>query len=1048
METAPSRLSWKELKRSTWLRPVITGCLVAALSYLTARLGLKLVVHPFNMSALWPVNALLLGVLFLVPRKNWPVLITVALAAAVVSDVQDGQALSMIAWFCIGNLVEVLIAAWVVSHMLDGVLTLNSIQGLTKYLIFVVILAPFTSAFLGANVAVRGSYWTEWGLWFFSGSLAFLVVTPAVVALFNLGREALRKSFGYCLEAGVLLAGLVVFGYLTLVASGENSPPALLYSLLPFLLWPALRFGSSGVSISMIVLTFLSIWGAAHDRGPFAEMGMLNNVLSLQMFLTFAATPFMCLAALVEERKRVEEELRNGEKRLRLALAAGKLGVWEWDIKSGRSPWFGSAQALVGLTSTGRSGVVQDFWTRVHPEDQSPLRRAIETAKENHEECEREFRVIWPDGTLHWLHSRGEFFYGAQGEAERMLGVSMDITERKSADQALRRSEAELREAQRLANVGSWYWNPEIDEVIWSEELYRIAGREPNLPAIPYKEHPTLYSAESWERLRNAVEEALQAGTAFELDLEMIRPDGTSRWTIGRGEALRDATGRVVQLRGTVQDITERRQAEKTLRESEERFRLAAQAGKMFAYEWDATTDVLVRSAQSTHVLGIDETTPITGQQILAKVYPDDQQRLLSAIGRLSPARPHLEISYRMIRPDGAVIWVQRNSRAHFDEEEKMLRIVGMVSDITERKRTEEALRESEAWLGMAVQAGRMYAFEWDSASDMIVRTGECENIFNWMDDPMHVSGREFIDGIHPDDREAYEALLDGLAPERPIYQTSFRVLRPDGSVVWLEANGRASFDDQGRRLRIIGMVADVTARKLAEAALSSVSRRLIEAQDQERTRIARELHDDLSQQMALLQIGLEQFENDATEISSQDRQQLHKIAAVALEISSNIRDLSHRLHPTKLDTLGLLPSLSSFCKEIGRQHNLQVHFVHQGVPGPIPREVSLCLFRIVQEALRNVVKHSGATEAKVELVLPGDRIDLCISDFGMGFSLESAKTNGGLGLVSMRERLRLVGGSLSIESEPSRGTRIRASVPLFTTDGVANTKKAREARA
>ena len=108
---------------------------------------------------------------------------------------------------------------------------------------------------------------------------------------------------------------------------------------------------------------------------------------------------------------------------------------------------------------------------------------------------------MWPDGTLHWLHSRGEFFYGANGEAERMLGVSTDITERKSADQALRRSEAELREAQRLAKVGSWQWNPETDEVTWSEELYRIAGRDPE-PAVSYEEQSTLFTAESWERLR------------------------------------------------------------------------------------------------------------------------------------------------------------------------------------------------------------------------------------------------------------------------------------------------------------------------------------------------------------------------------------------------------------------------------------------------------------------------------------------------------------------------------------------------------------------
>jgi signal transduction histidine kinase len=272
------------------------------------------------------------------------------------------------------------------------------------------------------------------------------------------------------------------------------------------------------------------------------------------------------------------------------------------------------------------------------------------------------------------------------------------------------------------------------------------------------------------------------------------------------------------------------------------------------------------------------------------------------------------------------------------------------------------------------------------------------------------------------------------LTPGNPAYKTSYRVLRPDGSAIWLEANGHVLFDDQGRLQRIIGMVADVTGRKLAEEALFSLSRRLIEAQELERARIARELHDDLSQRMALLQVSLEQVTQDSAGFSSKTQRQLHNITKVCSEVSSTLHDLSHQLHPYKLDTLGLVAALGGFCNEFSRQHNLQVQFVHHDVPGQIPNEVTLCLFRIAQEALRNVVKHSGGTEAEVELSAHDDRIDLCISDSGTGFSPAHVQAETGLGLISMRERLRLVEGHLSIESEPSRGTRIRVRVPLFRT--------------
>jgi signal transduction histidine kinase len=336
-----------------------------------------------------------------------------------------------------------------------------------------------------------------------------------------------------------------------------------------------------------------------------------------------------------------------------------------------------------------------------------------------------------------------------------------------------------LAAAQRIAKLGSWRFDLTSDTVIWSEELYRICGRDPNLPAPSYKEHPQLFTTESWERLRRDVEEALHTGTPYELDVEMVHPDGTTRWLHARGEAQRDSVGRIVQLYGTVQDITEQKGAEEVLRD---------------------------------------------------------------------------------------------------------------------------------------------------------------------------------------------------------------------------------------------------------------ISGRLISAQEEERSRIARELHDDLSQQIALLQIGLEQFEQDETGLSSEASKKAHNLTEIAAQISSNIHDLSHRLHPSKLDVLGLLPSLAGLCREFSEIHHLQVQLAQHGIPEKIPKDVTLCLFRIAQEALRNVVKHSGAAQAKVELLGLGDRIELCVLDTGVGFDPESAKGRQGIGLVSMRERLRLIGGDLTVESASPHGTRIRARAPLPTT--------------
>jgi signal transduction histidine kinase len=233
--------------------------------------------------------------------------------------------------------------------------------------------------------------------------------------------------------------------------------------------------------------------------------------------------------------------------------------------------------------------------------------------------------------------------------------------------------------------------------------------------------------------------------------------------------------------------------------------------------------------------------------------------------------------------------------------------------------------------------------------------------------------------------------------------------------------------------VRMIGMVADITERKFAEEALSKVGGRLIEAHEEERTWIARELHDDIGQQLALLANNLGLMEQDlpdsAAEIRNRTREHLKRLQ----EIAADVQAMSHRLHSSKLRYLGIVAAAKGFCQELAEQHKVEIDFAHGDVPPAVPEDISLCLFRVLQEALQNAVKHSGVRHIEVEIRGASDVIHLNVRDEGAGFDPEAVVNNRGLGLVSMQERVNLVKGTFSIDSRPGRGTTIHARLPLST---------------
>jgi PAS domain S-box-containing protein len=223
----------------------------------------------------------------------------------------------------------------------------------------------------------------------------------------------------------------------------------------------------------------------------------------------------------------------------------------------------------------------------------------------------------------------------------------------------------------------------------------------------------------------------------------------------------------------------------------------------------------------------------------------------------------------------------------------------------------------------------------------------------------------------------------------------------------------------------------DITHRKHAEEALLGMSRKLIEAHEQERTRIGRDLHDDVVQRLALLSIELEGVQQDVPDAASELRTRLGAVRDQTTQITNDVQLLSHELHSSKLEYLGLVGAAKNFCKEFSEQYKVKIDFQSHDLPTSLPTELSLSLFRVLQEALRNATKHSGVKRFEVRLWGSTGEINLTVSDLGAGFDQEAAMKSTGLGLTSMRERLRLVHGELSINSQPKGGTTIHARVPL-----------------
>jgi PAS domain S-box-containing protein len=531
------------------------------------------------------------------------------------------------------------------------------------------------------------------------------------------------------------------------------------------------------------------------------------------------------------------------------------------------------------------------------------------------------------------------------------------------------------------------------------------------------------------------------------------------------------AADRAVELvAGSTRDITGRKQMEELLRESEERSRLAIEAGQFGTYRYDFRRAAGKGSSRAWEMFGFKDKEAASLDEWIERIHPEDRARISELFAQVANGASDFNTEYRIIKPDGATRWISDIGSLTCDGVGKPLSFNGIVADITGRKAAEQSLSESEARFRAAFEQANIGIVQSSFDGRLLLVNPGFSHILGYKGE--EARGRMIRDITHPDDYEKEEELTRQLViGEISGYSLEKRYLHKDGRVVCGQMTTALVRQASGEPYYILSIVEDITERKRAGAELkkineqleeriarrtaelmemnaslqaeiterrraecerASILRRLVMAQEDERRRIAREMHDQFGQQLTALILKLGMLKEDCGE---QKRlcEQVDALEEVARQLDWDVDFLVWELRPTALDDLGLQDALSNYAQNWSQHVGVPVD-VHTGGMGKVrlTSEIEITLYRIAQEALNNVAKHARAASASILLERHTDTISLIVEDDGIGFEADntSAGNDKGLGLVGIRERAALVGGTVEIESHPGDGTTVYVRIP------------------
>ena len=638
------------------------------------------------------------------------------------------------------------------------------------------------------------------------------------------------------------------------------------------------------------------------------------------------------------------------------------------------------------------------------------------------------------------------------GESKLILGVFRDVTDRKRAEEALRETERFLKSSQQIGRLGSWRLDLATNQVVWTDELYKMYGFDPTLPPPPYAEHMKLFTPESWEMLSTALAHTAEAGVPYELELETVRKDGSTGWMWVRGEAVKNTEGRITNLWGAAQDITERKQAEDLLRESEARFRLLFENAPLSYQSLDERGYFLDVNKKWLETLGY-EREEVIGKWFGDFLGPGFTDHFDTNFPLFKHACVIDGVEFDMVAKNGRIIRVAFNGRVQLASDGEFLRTHCIFNDITDRRQAEEALRKSEERFILAMRASSDGLFDWNLETNEIYYSPGWKKMLGYEEHELPNDFSVWENNIDPGDmKKSWELQQKLISRQIERFVLEFKMRHKNGHWVDILSRAEAIFNDSGQAVRIIGTHVDITERRQAETELL-LAKEAAEAANRAKSEflanMSHEIRTPLNGIMGMLQL---------LETTTLDEEQLH-FCSLGIQstnrltsLLSDILDLSRveasmmPIRSERFDLRGVLTQTLDLFEPVAIQTVVTLtRHLDPGLPIWVVGD-SIRLQQVLTNLIGNAFKFTKRGHVHVEVYpLPSHsndtvRVFFAVEDTGCGIADEDIGTlfqpftqvsqgytrnhqGAGLGLTISRQLVGLMGGDMAVESEEGVGT-------------------------